>query len=292
MIENNSLTALFTTYFYQYGHLSLPGLGNFQIGEEVELPLDDPKKHLNNIHFNKNPREEVDPILIKFITERTRKMSALAVADLNTFAEQAREMLNIGQPVSFEGIGTLKQALQGGYEFTPGIYQANLLPGFEENDEALAYPDRLSSLSEVRQPSMMRNRSFGGTLIIFLCLVIVGVLIYFMVIHKNNSSESSSSDQEVTLNPRSPAKDSQITKPALPPGVIHYEVVFEHLNRDQAFHRYDQLTGWGHKVIMRTQDSVHFALSIPFTTPAPDTAVMKDSIRILYGHPTTIRYVK
>jgi hypothetical protein len=292
MTENNSLTALFTAYFYQYGHLSLPGLGNFQIEEEVELPLDEPKKHLNNIRFNKNPREDVDPALIKFITERTRKMSALAVADLNTFAEQAREMLNIGQPVSFEGIGTLKQTLQGGYAFTPGIYQANLLPGFEENDEALAYPDRPSSLSEVRQPSAMRNRSFGGTLIIFLCLVIVGVLIYFMVIYKSNRSESSSSGEEVTLNPPAPVSDSQTMKPELPPGVIHYEVVFEHLNRDRAFHRYNQLTGWGHKVIMRTRDSVHFTLSIPFTTPAVDTAAMKDSIRILYGHPTSIRYLK
>lgn len=293
MMEENSLTALLTAFFYQHGYLSLPELGSFQVGEGVDLPLDEPKKHQdarNNIRFVKNLKEEVDQELIKFIIERTRKMKSLATADLLTFSDQAKEMLNIGQPVSFEGIGTIKQTLRGGYEFTPGVYKANLISGFEENNETLIFPDEVSAMHDTQQPSLSRNRSLGGTLIIFFCLLIVAILIYFLVIFKNKPENK-------TVTEDAPASsltvaDTTTTEPKLPAGTIHYEVVFEHLERERAFRRYSQLRSWGHPVIMRTSDSVHFTLSIPFTTPPGDTAAMKDSIRILYGHPTTIRYIK
>lgn len=308
MTEGYSLTDLLTIYLYKNKYLSLPNLGRFELSEAVDLSHPEensfsriPKDVLS---FSPNPAEETDTELVKYITNHSRKMKSLAVADLFTLTDQAREVLNVYQPVSFDGIGTLNKNPKGEIEFTPGVYRSELLKHFDDGPFLPDYSETPSALSTVEAGAKMKgqrsagqqsSRSIGGVFIIVICLIIAAALIYFMVAHRDTIKEEV---QNVTKEP-APAsaslQDSIKASEPLPPerphtGIIHYEVIFEHATTERAFHRYRQLTGWGHKVIMRTKDSVHYTLSIPATTPAKDTTKMKDSIRILYGHPTTIRY--
>lgn len=297
------MTDLLAIYLYNNKYLSLPKLGRFDVSEDADLSQPEmvefnriPK---DVISFTPNISEETDTELVRYITKHTRKMQSLAVADLFTLTDQARQMLNIFQPVSIAGIGTLNKSIKGQIEFTPGGYLPQLLKKYNEGTYLPDYSEKPSS-SVLRNesatstsPVASSSRSLGGVLIIAICLAVAGVLIYFMFSHGGNDDKY----KDITTADTSSATDSikkEEKKEAIQPnhtGIIHYEVVFEHgVDSFRAFHRYDQLTGWGHDVIMRTSDSVHFTLAIPFTTPASDTTHVKDSIRILYGKPTTIRY--
>lgn len=303
MTEGYSLTDLLTIYLYQNKYLSLPDLGRFEVSDNVDLahPGENSFSRIPKeaISFSFNPAEGTDTELVKYITSHSRKMKSLAVADLFTLSDQAREVLNVFQPVSFDGIGTLNKNPKGQIEFTPGVYRAELLrnfdagiflPDYSESPSSSAF-DATTGLKTGRS-----SRSMGGTLIIVICLIIAAVLIYFMIAHRDtikkevqNITHSSNKQPQGASSADSMRGKERISSTS-GPGVIHYEVVFERATTERALYRYDQLTGWGHKVIMRTKDSIHYTLAIPFTTPAKDTTKMKDSIRILYGHPTTIRY--
>lgn len=306
MTEGNTLTDLLTLYLYDNKYLSLPKLGRFDVSDEVDLS--EPERVEFNripkeaIRFTANAQEETDTKLVRYITDHTRKMQSLAVADLFTLTDQASQMLNIFQPVSFAGIGTLNKNAKGEIHFTPGAYRSELhkkysggtyLPDFSEKPST---PGIKTDTPASASSGLPASRS-GGGLIIIICLIIAGVLIYFMF----SQGEENVDRRDVTVvegvsgekdGDEAVKEDTQrAATPAQYSGILHYEVVFEHnVDSARAFHRYNQLTGWGHKVIMRTADSVHFTLAIPFTSPASDTAHAKDSIRILYGKPTTIRY--
>lgn len=303
MTEGSTLADLLTVYLYKNKYLSLPKLGRFDVSEDLDLSQPEmvefsriPK---DGITFTSNTGEETDTRLVRYITEHTRKMHSLAVADLFTLTDQARQMLNIFQPVSFSGIGTLSKSIKGGIVFTPGAYKAELFEKYRENRPPSDFTKKTVSTIIHTKPGQTASvgvpssRSMGGVVIIIICLLVAGVLVYFMLSQRGKEEQL----KDVTVADTTSVPDStanrpkQPVAPPVPKGMIHYDVVFEHaVDSARAFHRYNQLTGWGHKVVMRTADSVHYDLAIPFTTPASDTAKSKDSIRILYGRPTTIRY--
>ena len=309
MTEGHTLTDLLAIYLYKHKYLSLPKLGRFDVSEQVDLSqpegVDFSRIPKDVITFTANPAETTDTKLVRYITDRTRKMQSLAVADLFTLTDQARQMLNIRQPVSFAGIGTLDNG-KGVIAFTPGTYRPELLQGYAEE----AYlPDFSEKPATSVQPTPKAAaappaaRSMGGVLIIVVCLAVAGLLLYFMFAHgpqrerfKDVTAVDAPGSSDTAAGPAAatpPPAESAV--PALSSsrhtGQLHYEVIFEHhVDSQRAFHRYRQLMGWGHTVVMHTTDSVYYSLGIPFTTPAADTAQMKDSIRILYGRPTSIRY--
>ena len=100
MSETNSLTGLLAFFFYEHGHLSIPNLGRMELSGDSSPQTDENHLHTfpkGSISFIPNPSENLDPELVEYITSRTRKMEALAVADLNSISDVAKEMLNMRQ---------------------------------------------------------------------------------------------------------------------------------------------------------------------------------------------------
>jgi len=294
MIEGNTLTALLASFFYQYSYLSIPGLGRFQLSGDV---MPHPGEHhgkvfpKGSIVFTYNIHEEVDPGLIDFITSRTRKMKALALSDVRSVGEAAKEMLNLGQSYTFTGIATLVPRVQADLEVVPDNMPANLTVDKTVSPD-MFQSDRPVPFNEGQIHSSGGRRSVGGVIIVGICLVLVALLVYFLFFHNRYSPEQSLSVNERNTVQDRPAGDTASgTVPVRQDGLLHYEVVFEQATRERAFKRYRQLTGWGHPVILRTRDSVQFTLAVPVATPAADTPAVKDSIRALYGHPVYIRYL-
>src|SRR5699024_5326228 len=143
--------------------------------------------------------EETDTKLIKYITAHTRKMQSLALADLFTFAEQAVQMLNVMQPVSFPGIGTMQKDAKGNVDFSPGIYRPELMEDADEIPAKSTFTEKTSSgsmnsLSGASTRTSTTNnepsKSMGGMVIIVICVVIAAALIYFIFSNKGSESLS------------------------------------------------------------------------------------------------------
>ncbi len=312
-----SLTDLLVVYLYENKYLSLPKLGQFEVSDEEDLSQPEQVSFTRipnqTIQFNYNPEEETDTELIKYITAHTRKMQSLALSDLFTFAEQALQMLNVLQPVSFPGIGTIQKDAKGKVNFSPGIYRPELLQEVDDLSPK-SYTEKTSSgsisslgSSATTRTSSVGNdspRSMGGMLIILVCVVVAAALIYF--IFANKGSEELSNKVDMTQTETKMQGDTATTETASakkyeekkytnrPPqkkGEIQYLIISEKgVDSGRAFHRYRQLSGWGHAVKIFTKDSVHYDVAIPVSSLVSDTTRIKDSIRRLYGHKAIIRY--
>jgi hypothetical protein len=62
-----------------------------------------------------------------------------------------------------------------------------------------------------------------------------------------------------------------------------FDVVLEVSKRNRAMKRYADLREWGHKVRMRTTDSITFKLSIPIEAPLADSIRHRDSLSRFFG---------
>lgn len=304
MSETNSLTGLLAFFFYEHRYLSIPELGRMELSGDSSPQTDENHLHTfpkGSISFIPNPSENPDPELVTYITSRTRKMEALAVADLNSISEVAKEMLNMRQSYTFPGIATITPDFKENFIVTPEkllsaphhLRKQAPVDMFRQNVKE-------DPLPETGIHSAGAHRTLGGTIIAIICVLIVAALVYFLFLNKGGgASRVADNTDKPTMTPRhaiKPVSPDTLAvnrqKPILSDsGLLNYEVVFEQADSAKAFRRYSQLTNWGHKIILKTTDSVHYSLAVPITGIAADTAHIKDSIRVLYGHPVYIRYL-
>lgn len=295
MLEGNSITALVASFFYQHGYVRIPQLGSFRLQEDLIPGPDGAHRgtfNQDSISFTYNPGEPEDPELISYITERTRKMKSLAVSDLDSLAGQAKEMLNMGQSFTIYSLATLVPDLHGHIGVVPDQVPRTLVSHPNKGHRSVAFQaDHSPPPRDGKVYSTGGRRTFGGMLMVAICVVIAGALLYFLFFHHAGQRHPAVAARSGT--PSSiPAPDSSFAASgtvAPNPGALHYLAVFEHATEARALARYRQLTSWGHAIILKTSDSVHYALAIEFTTAAADTVAVKDSVSALYGHPVEIR---
>lgn len=277
--REHTLTDLLAAFFYEKGYVSVPRLGTLQ-GGAASAPGGGPGA--GNLSFAFNPNQPEDPELVDFITEHTRKMRPLAVSDLNSLSDQAREMLNMGQSFTLRSLATLIPDGHGGFNAAPD--NSPFLVSLKEKNPPAFNTTRKPPFREGRIHSTGNRRTLAGVLMTTISICLGGLLVYFLFFHQEVRP-----DQSLVTPPVPSGVREDRAGPSPGDGLLHYEAVFEHASGERALRRYRQLTAWGHPIIMHTHDSVHYSLAIRFATPAADTANVKDSISRLYGHPVEIR---
>jgi len=100
---------------------------------EKEQPL-----NVHGVHFEYIPVLKPDPSLVEFIHKYTGKMKPLAESDLDSYLRLGIQLLNIGKPFYFEGIGSIIKNKEDRYDFEPGEFStAKLsLPGEAKTDSS------------------------------------------------------------------------------------------------------------------------------------------------------------
>lgn len=300
MVSGHTLHRWLAIYFYEHKQLSIPHMGRFKLVGEMPIPS---SHHLAGllpegcVEFTPNWNQQTDPELIDFITSQTHKMKALALADLESLSHQAQEMINIGQPYSFEGIATLSKDTHGNWELIPGRFIPEWSRAADTANSALhespAVPQATSTL---RVPFLMWNRR--SWIILLLAVILAAGAVYFWrhrsksaipAAHTASSSTGISRSNTSGTSIRSLSPDQIRSSGTGFPDTLHYEVVFETAQFARAYRRYKQLSTWGAHVVLRTRDSITYTLATPFATPAIDSTHMKDSISRLYGRKVYIR---
>jgi hypothetical protein len=288
MYEEHTLSDLLALFFYEKGYLSIPKLGTFASESGAASPVDgrsgDPAA---SISFQYDPDQAEDAELVDFITAKTRKMRPVAQSDLLSLSGQAKETLNTGQSFTLPGVATVvPDVLRGGF-----AVEANPSPhhlAAKRKEPPAFNTARKPPFREGRIHSSGGRRTVAGVAMTLVCVTLGALLVYFLFFH--SPASPSSAGNEVTATHA--LGDTALTRTDAvpqPDGLLHYEAIFERATGAFALARYRQLTAWGHPVILETTDSVHYLLAIRMSTPAADTAFVKDSISRLYGHPVDIR---
>jgi hypothetical protein len=284
------LANVLAQYLYTNKRLDLPGIGTFFLDPSAIAQAENSKHRVaisDGIRFESNSSIQDAGDLINYISAKTGKMKSLAISDLESYLELAKQFLNIGKPFTFEGIGNLMKIKAGEFEFSPGsiateklkeIPQKETAGSSKNNDEK--YESFLSSPSKI---------SYRKPVITLLVLSGIGLAIWGGYIISSRNQENDNSVIESNAKQTIPVTDtSQINKPA--PDSIKkteatpdkYKYVLEIANAKRAFKRYNVLKDNMWDVKMETSDSVRYKLFLLLPVRSDTTKVL-DSLTVLSG---------
>jgi hypothetical protein len=301
------LDILLAQYLYQRHKLQLQTVGTFLLNEEEYSNSFVPGEPIpdTSITFVQDEKTELDDELISYIASSTGKMRALAEADLDSLIHDGKELINLHQQFTIEGIGCIGQTLKGKLIFKAGKYVQSEYSPLNKHDKHGKPSARKSSLvNTILQDAPVIDPSSDGGLVrrwwIFAAIIILaGSAGLLASINKTSQEKRPGGKDQSSLSYfknmiSQPIADQASSlsvndengtgKSNFSSGhIIAYNVVFEVADSNRAFTRYHQLTSWGDNVVLYKKNSSKYALAAPFTTVPEDTVNTKDSIKVLFG---------
>lgn len=289
---------LLVQHFYSAKEVTLQGVGTFKLSPDFVMPPENDKDLEipdNAITFQYNSRATEDDALIGYIVRQTRKMKPLAAADLDSYLVLGKQFLNIGKPFRIEGLGMLLKNQMGEYEFTQGhSFHTKSEPAAPPTVKEKHEDEDISFASESKS-------SFSGRkgLLIAAIIVVLGMTgaaaWYFLTRNKNKPEQATETpavkpDSTQAVKPAADSLNSKADSATTTAQVITntgytFKVVIKNypslLLAQKAF---DRLTGYGHKLLLYTSDSVIYKVALPMNSPLSDTTRARDSVRqLLFG---------
>ncbi len=290
---------LLVQHFYIVKQVTLQGIGTFRLAPDFITPIDSDKEIVlpeNAVSFQFNPKATEDEALISYIVQQTRKIRPLASADLESYLTLASQFLNIGKPLKIEGIGMLEKNQLGEYLFSQGQFINTKV-----QDATVQLKEKAEdniSFANLAKPSGKGKQGLA----ILSTIIAVGIIIwgvwYFLNKNKNVDPITKDNTEQImpVLNPKSDTAKSDTPKilqqkadtisPALNynNGYNFKIVIKNYPSLFAAQKAFTRLTGYGHKLLLYTADSITYKIAMPFTRPVSDTAFARDSVRkLLFG---------
>lgn len=293
------LAPLLAEYLFTNKQLSLPGVGTFQMEEPVPADPDDRKQQpLPKIAFLSDPSTKETTELVRFISEKTGKMKALAASDLNSFLEIMHQFLNLGEPFMIDGIGNLVKLHSGQYDFSQGKVVNEKIKDFTKPETGESFKESIPGYSKTS-----RSLKSGIRYLLPILLAIAGIVVAVWAGYKiyqkkasgNHTNTTQATDRKIDetvpyvedrstpdKKPDSIKKEEPVTiqKPAKQG--TNYKFVIEEANKERALSRFTSLKSWGLPIQLETADSINFKLFFILNSTASDTSKTLDSLKNLY----------
>jgi len=277
---------LIVQHFYNNKKVTLQGMGTFTLSPDFVLMPDNDKEVVmpdNAISFEYNIRSTEDDALIDYIVQQSRKIKPLASADLDSYLTLGKQFLNIGKPFRIEGMGVLEKNQSGQYQFTQGhAYQS------KPESAAVAVKEKREdediSFASAR-PASNNNKSILMIVLGVAVLGLIGAAAWYFFIRKSPAPTPVAETPVVVTDTVQTvsAKPDSIPAPAVQkiPGdsSVFKIVIKEYQTYETAQRAFDRLSGYGHKLLLYTADSVTYKIAMPFMRPLSDTAMARDSVK-------------
>lgn len=304
------LSRLLVDYLIQHKSLKLQGIGILTFDEKIVRTPEQEKEGLifapESIQFKEDRKLKEDIELIGFISKETGKIMPLAAADLDSYLELGKQLINISKPFVLESIGVLQKNGQNKLEFNQG--DSYIAPtdhiqkkGSRVTDEEVHFDDNYL------KPAKKNPNNFNFLAIatlILLGLALIGWVASYLykksnlaeteTVYTTNSSPviqepapDTTKSQKITdtVTTLAAIKDTLAvpTNPIVKTEAGTFNLILEIAGRNRAMKRYADLKEWGHKVEMTTTDSVKYKIFIPVTAPLSDTIRHRDSLSRFFG---------
>jgi len=305
------LPQVLSHFLYQNKELSLPGIGVFTLDSTFTIPEEDNKEQpqiLQGASFEQTSITKADEKLIDFIHRYTGKMKPLAESDLDSYLRLGIQLLNIGKPFYFDGIGSIIKNNEGKYEFVPGEYShVRLILPSEERADAEKKKKVLDEVEKDYAPQSQNAKRILLTFGVIGGIAIIAWAGYHLYKKKtvpvNNSANSEvvlKEDTETVQKPDTTAintivdslaakkKDSATLVSKKPDSSLYKFVILTTPNKNRAFRRYKQLDSISHAVKIMTKDSSIFKVYFVIHSSPKDTLHIKDSLNSFYATKTII----
>ncbi len=236
------------------------------------------------INFQMDKKSGTSPGLIEFIVSQTGKNSTLISSDIESYLEEGRQFINIGDYFVIDGIGSFNKNNSGEYIFSPGPpihlkIKQEKGKNLQENEHGSYY---------TAQKKKKSNRGiimFFAFFILLLVLAGMGWGVYKLYFEKNNTALSNTVDQIVI--------DTPATKIILPVETVKqitpitdtttYKFIFEKTpSRERAVTRSAKLHEYGNASLFDSATEngakIYRLYLLQKTKHITDTATIRDSL--------------
>lgn len=294
------LEQLIVQHLYNSKSVTLQGIGTIRLEPSVSIPQEGDKSASvpeNAFSFDYNLKAGEDEELINFIVQQTRKIKPLASSDLESYSMLAKQFLNIGKPLTIEGIGTILKSQAGIYEFTAGNFVS---PKIEEAQKQMKEKQEENISFYNEKPKKENNRGLVLFIFFVLFLALTGLGLYYFIF-KNKVGKTDT----VIETPVTPSVDTTIksdithlqdTTSTMPVAPIvkdssSFKIVIREYPTEAAANKaLERFGSFGYKQLTVIKvDSTKYRLAMPFTAPLTDTVRVRDSLKkIFLGKPYII----
>ena len=312
-INTLKIPQLLLHYLLQNQSLSLQGIGRINLNAQSGTSLDEKGEMIiipGSISFEHDPHALPDARFAEFICKETGKMKPLAESDIDSYIQSGHQLLIISKPFLLEHIGVLRKNKLNEIEFTQGEMQVEKeehrtrkKSGGSKNEETIF------SDASYATPTLQRSRGSQWVTLIILLLLGIGLLGWVSWYFYNRSAYSDqirigsfrkidSPEDSIKILSQSTVKDTILTSAVVSDSTGNsavdsslsatFHVVLLVANKEKAQRRYDSLVKWGHRVVLTTEDSVLYKISMPIHAPLSDTTHYKDSLSVFFGRRSTI----
>lgn len=288
------IAVLLAKYFYTHKHLSLPGIGVFDLDKAVSVPEFNDKNFrevLKYIQFTHKNVAKADDELIDYIRQQTGKIKPLAESDLESYLGDGKLLLNIGKPFSIEGIGSLQKFKSGDLVFTAGEPTLEKLD-FHSDDKT---PDKHVRNIPVYDEGQARHSVHNNQRRILLIgtLAVIGLIVilwggYSLYNKSDNNTEPTAVITTPVTEPETTTVQTPDSTLVPPPAATTslpgtYKFIFEQTDRKaRALKRFAYVHQLSPRIQMETADSMQFTIFVRLSGTPADTVRLKDSLNAWY----------
>lgn len=295
----NQYDTLIRDFLFDHGYISFEKIGTLTLNNK-SISQDQPIPPAA-ISFQFDKRAITSPELAEYISAKTGKNKTLIGSDLESFVEMMRQFMNIGNPYEIEGIGILKLAKSGEYEFS----------AFDlTNKKEEARTSKTKKQKEkYDSPLTVKKSSNRNALILFALVIILGILgvigwgSYKLFIENKNKTASAPVDsippvvQDTVAHMTVDTTAIQDTSATNILAVDTSEYKFIHeitTSSTRAYTRANSLKQYGYPSMLdsiKGDSLTHYVLYLKYRLSSADTAMMRDSLQKLLQKRIRINHV-
>lgn len=280
---------LLADYLYQNKTLTLPAIGSFELDPTINFSdIKEENWPPDAIRFHQNTSAVADEAFIAYLVKQSGKMKPLALSDLESYLSNGIQLLNIGKPFAFKGIGSLSRS---GSNF---IFQQGhpVLDRLEQTDGSYFVKDRTNETEETKdldfshQAIKTNNRTTIISIVSIISLLVIAGAIY-LALRKDETGTSENTTQTVDSSLVANTTD---TTPVLQPDTValskndsSFQLLINNFNTSAAANaRLQALLQRGHSVSLQVKDSNNYNILLTVNKPLSDTTYVIDSLKKMF----------
>lgn len=287
---------LLVKYIYQNKKVSLEGFGTVTLSGAVpDTEMIHKNRHIpvDGVSFEHNLKALTDENFVTFFAQQKGKIKPLAMSDIESHLQLARQLMNIGNPYQVDGLGSFEKQNNGSVLLLPGHY---IVP-FGDN---MALPGRMKERAEAPPEKRRSEEPASGSgglsndakkILILVATVLIVVIAGWFIWSKFMGPTGSSIPAVPTtdtLKPIGAADTPAAVQPTAAPAVPKWKAYFRQITEKQdALNKFRVYAG-NKTVMMETTDSVTFKLYVLLDSPVADTARKKDSLSKFFARPVRL----
>jgi hypothetical protein len=270
--------------------LTIGGLGTFSIDRNAILGDGNDASVGGKVVFEKQTHAITDEAFVDYFVKESGKFKPLALADIESYVESAKQFLNISKPFIIEGVGTLVNT-QRGWEFVAGAFQPPKGNVEMQNNRVSDIPDTSHEKSRAFEDYSRPKPSLKKPLLFLGIVALLGGLGYgaYYLYTKNKSNETVASTKKTEdKNDTTKVDTTSGIKPAPVPvvpnapkvdsaGDVSYKAVIMVGTKVDAEKRYNKLldTDSKDRVIIYTTDNTNYKVAITGKCKLADTGTTR-----------------